>query len=918
MSESEATVDGAFGPLPDTTTLIQLDEHFHLSTRAWNVCNRHGVTTLGQLRSVARSRLGFLELAGCGKGTIVELEDLLAKADRVAVDAQEEPARIEESQAQGEHGSATGNDTPQVEGDPDLEQIAAIFGISVRAFNVCEGAGLMSLSAISAFHSKHDGFKALRNCGSKTQLELEDILARARALGYVGEQVTTELMTGSNEWLEHFFNVQYQGLTARSRNVLAALMGPPTAKGAIQFFKRYGTRWSAQPRVGVKVRSELRELRRQLLDALIRQNSIAVTSTLDGTALSPIEMWYLRHNIPAEAWEVLFDPDGRMNLFRFLQSYLELTGTNSKIQVRAAYLQGYTEPFSYQAIAARTGLTRERVRQLLINMDREFPPSLSMLADLPDVQRHYPELVADTPGYMVDQELTAKLNTREITSWAPLFFLYVANVVSGARHQRVLWTDLFDRTAVSRELDLSTPFMVERALVPYLSKATTSLAEQVDRKRGLVETLDLGATLGNLEPEKRVSAFSILEQIIPIRYPGFTVTDGIVSLPPNRKRNQDELLEEVLLVLNEPSHVSRVVEEWARLFPDDPISESVVRSVVVREKDRFFSIGRSSTYGLRRWEQERPEIKGGTIRDLAEEFLLSAEAPVHVDDLTVAIQRYRPTTNSASVRLNLQLGQGERFIVSSDGFIGLTGKLYSHVPEPRPRVQGNYLRRSALRAFIGRKLETLIEQINAKCGAGVERVRVAVHAKVADGTLVVDAEGHIIAVGVPYAPGLKRPNLEQLCNAIAVLLKESRYPQHIDKLVDNVKASHPLINSTSLLQSLAETDGFSFFQKGYIGIIDRHYDLLPGVLDRLPGSHLRYASLLSFNGQQLEDLIAHVSRRSDAEPALVRNKVERLVQQGTIEVNEAGTITAVMRPELDEDVEDEQGTKAPGELPFGW
>src|SRR5690606_33163704 len=80
-----------------------------------------------------------------------------------------------------DHGLQTERESHRDPADLDLEQLSILFGMSVRAVNVCRYNDLHYLSDIRRFDERHHGFKVLRNCGSKTQLELWEMLFRAAA-----------------------------------------------------------------------------------------------------------------------------------------------------------------------------------------------------------------------------------------------------------------------------------------------------------------------------------------------------------------------------------------------------------------------------------------------------------------------------------------------------------------------------------------------------------------------------------------------------------------------------------------------------------------------------------------------------------------------------------------------------------------
>lgn len=736
-------------PMVDETTLVELDERFHLSKRAWNLCILYGLHTLGQLRAQANRPKGFYLLAGCGKATVLELEDLLAK---VAGTQGEREAPMVPNHVPGTDPVVEGQvvDAHCPAFDLDLPPIASTFGLSVRAFNVLETANLTSLSAIQEFRLLHGDFRKLRNCGSTTQLELDVLLEKAAAMGLGrGSLGAPPVVPVDMADLDRFFAILVAGLTQRTRNVLEAMIGPLSAASAIAYFKRHGSRWSGQPGVGVVARRELRDFRRRLLEA-VDGNAFVTIHAPGADTTTGLSRWYLRHRIPIEVRGALFNEHGRMTVLRFLEHYLDLTGTDSKTRVRSAYLKQGAVPHSLEDLAQRTELTRERVRQLLVHMDREFLASIALIADLPDVEGQYPELTQTGPLFVVTTELASRLNLAEGTRWSPLFIVYVALVLNGAKHQRMEWTDLFDRSADSKALDISAPLMMDRTLADHISPVTRMVAEQILQRRARPMVMELDSALAHLPGEQRNQVKEVVHRLIAVRFPELIIAGDTVTFPPNTRKKQVDLLEEVLASLNEPSHVSQVVEEWSRMFPDEPITEEGVRSVAVREKDRFFSIGRTSTYGLRSWEFQREDVRGGTIRDIAVSILSGTSDPMHVDDLTKLIQRFRPDTNAYSLKTNLQLDQGKRFVLFPGGYAGLAGKLYEHIPIPRSRIPGSLLRRTVLRSFIGRSLDSLVAYIHANSEVSADRVRAMVERKVADGTLVVDSERILLAVVEPH------------------------------------------------------------------------------------------------------------------------------------------------------------------------
>jgi len=87
-------------------------------------------------------------------------------------------------------------------------------------------------------------------------------------------------------------------------------------------------------------------------------------------------------------------------------------------------------------------------------------------------------------------------------------------------------------------------------------------------------------------------------------------------------------------------------------------------------------IGKTSVYGLKKWETEIDEFKGGTIRAIAEEFLKGQAEPKHIDEITDYVNRYR-NTKPRSVYANLNTDTWKRFVYFCGHLIGLSAKKYS-------------------------------------------------------------------------------------------------------------------------------------------------------------------------------------------------------------------------------------------------
>jgi hypothetical protein len=131
---------------------------------------------------------------------------------------------------------------------------------------------------------------------------------------------------------------------------------------------------------------------------------------------------------------------------------------------------------------------------------------------------------------------------------------------------------------------------------------------------------------------------------------------------------------EALEELGEPSKVNVICDKVRELYPDYKTDEDSIRASMQR-KTGFVPFGRTSVYGLKVWEEEK-DIRGGTIRDIAEEFLMKYSEPKHIDDITDFVNIYR-NTNAKNIYANLKMEENNRFEFYAGLKIGLKDNNYN-------------------------------------------------------------------------------------------------------------------------------------------------------------------------------------------------------------------------------------------------
>jgi hypothetical protein len=200
----------------------------------------------------------------------------------------------------------------------------------------------------------------------------------------------------------------------------------------------------------------------------------------------------------------------------------------------------------------------------------------------------------------------------------------------------------------------------------------------------------------NFSSERFDRIRKVAETIVENGYNLSISFDGNIVFPKNTNKNLPELLFEVLQRLGKPSHLNEILFELQILYPERQFNEGSVRSNILRVPD-VICFGRSSTYGLKQWEEEKG-IRGGTIREIVEEFLQKFDEPKHILAIEEYVLKFRDT-NEKNIITNLKLDTDGRFVIFPGSIIGLSYKDYDltkvqfkKLPKNAPIVLTRYLK----------------------------------------------------------------------------------------------------------------------------------------------------------------------------------------------------------------------------------
>lgn len=366
-------------------------------------------------------------------------------------------------------------------------------------------------------------------------------------------------------------------------------------------------------------------------------------------------------------------------LFAFLQQLLtdnELLSERDTtiLKHRLGYFHT-KETMTIDELGVLLGITRERVRQLTMGLENSFAEKLLFLNNLKSEILRFSDYRID---FSKDCVCIKKSQTDNINQLEDCHFTakFISKILS------YLHTDT--HTAFGEKLkNFENIYIIRRSLMEHfdflaLFENMSSLIEEVIEED---YTLDCD---GYLYPFLKIKDISLLPTItqICVNIISSEFTEGVeidfegnLVFKRNKKIAQYEYILEILEEYGDPMTLPEIMTALNEKYPQDFKRIEGIRAAMGNEKDIFIYFGRTSTYGLRRWEKEQTHIKGGTIRDITEEYLGKYTEPKHFLEIAEFVMQYRPSTNPWSINSNLQAG-GERFREFEGGFWGLPTKKY--------------------------------------------------------------------------------------------------------------------------------------------------------------------------------------------------------------------------------------------------
>ena len=559
--------------------------------------------------------------------------------------------------------------------------------ISLRTYNVCMEQRWFSSEDIRNYYNKNKNFEGIKNCGKRSAEELMrisslDFLEKVKEEDLLNKQLLAsfkKLTPPQKEIIESYIKMLTANLSPRLKNTLDLYFIQGISLQAFELFYM-----KAQEKA-IKIKGIGR---RNILDLenyfdKIKYFIVEVSKVEDSEKALLFKDLCVDKNIyPLNDIPVIVT---RLGFFKVVDYLLTtpILFDESKIKLfsKAFKFYRHTTGLKLREIGKQMNITHERVRQIRNQTICDLFKKLPIVRAFDDellVQNHI-----QTSGDIIflTPEQVAVINQKSHTDFTDGFVHFILCIYLD-KYQLVgnLSDVLFPHFSKKKNRhNWKNIYLVTKDIHSYLDWEALvldicSLLEKKTAKQYEISLREkiapyLAATPYLLDRLSKVVAL-ILCQEFDLQIKGDTLT-----IPRNTYKQINEYAYEALEALGTPSYVKEIAEKVKELYPKTNFTYAGIRSSLKREYG-FVPIGRSSNFGLKKWENTVENFKGGTIRDITKEFLLQQKEPQTLEQITSHLLQYRPHTNAKSILTNLKADTSDTFIFFNNSQIGLTQITY--------------------------------------------------------------------------------------------------------------------------------------------------------------------------------------------------------------------------------------------------
>lgn len=573
------------------------------------------------------------------------------------------------------------------ENDISLENLIKLEKLSFKTITFCLECGFITLNCINQYINDFGSFIYLIEIDKETESNLNQVYKKYNNFKIKNIKEPSRNQTPLDnlnklklDILKNYFDYSYSKLSISAQNGLNSFIGHKDIPTIIKIINEPIFEFDKIKNIGEKTLHELKKWKLLLINYLDK-----IYLTPNNALKIDYFKWLLKNifpELPFSFFDKLgfdFNENGKIDLFKLLSLILntdKVLDSNKSLIFRNIFIN--INKYNNAIIANKLNLSRERIRQLQSNLENELILKLGPLKRLYQLNYFNYNFELNKSLIVLDNDIMIKINTKENVNFNLDFITLVYSIFFNETHN-LLWLKLNGE----KKLIFNKKYLIQKKYYKYFKfedffSKIFLLSTKKNKQTYSIKTIDIINEFLSTSDENILEEINNICSIILKLEFKIKIKLGHVIMQRNTKK---ELYEYLYAILDERGKMKKVEEiylEIKKKIPELNVSLESVRSTLQRDKERFVYFGRSSTYGLKKWENELDNFKGGTIRKIAHEYLNAYSSPKHISEISNYILKYRSNSSEYSILQNLKLEENGNFIFFINGYIGLSGKIYAN------------------------------------------------------------------------------------------------------------------------------------------------------------------------------------------------------------------------------------------------
>ncbi|MFY7937542.1 MAG: pentapeptide repeat-containing protein, partial [Flavobacterium sp.] len=573
------------------------------------------------------------------------------------------------------------------ENDISLENLIKLEKLSFKTITFCLECGFITLNCINQYINDFGSFIYLTEIGKETEKKLLQIYKKSKNFQIKNLKESSKnkspldnLNNLKLDVLKNYFDYSYSKLSIRAQNGLISLIKNKDIIEIIKIINKPNFEFDEIKNIGEKTLKELKKWKLYLINYLDK-----IYSTSNNVLRIDYFKWLLKNIFPKLPFnffselDLYFLDNEKINLFKMLSLIFK---SNKILDSKRALIFNNIfiniDKFNNSIIANKLNLSRERVRQLQSSLENELIFKLKPLNRLYQLNYFNYNFELNKSLIVLDNDLMIKINTKEDVNFNLDFITLIYNIFLNETHNPLLL-----KLNGEKKVVFNKKYLIKKKYFRHFNfeEFFTKIFLLSTKKNNYTYTIkktDIINEFLNSSVENIIEELDYICSIIVKHEFNIKINNDYFIINRNTKK---ELYEYVYETLDEKGKMKKIEEiylEIKKKVPELNFSLESVRSILQRDKERFVYFGRASTYGLKKWEDELDNFKGGTIRKIAIEYLNAYSSPKHISEISNYILKYRSNSSEYSIVQNLKLEENGTFIFFTNGHIGLSNKIYEN------------------------------------------------------------------------------------------------------------------------------------------------------------------------------------------------------------------------------------------------